>query len=91
MLLSLDGNKGLIKQLNYKNMQPIVREGKSYLEIKQDKNGFVKCPFCLKKHQHGKVSGHRIAHCDNSVSMSAISIGGEFYKKEDGYFVNYIN
>jgi hypothetical protein len=25
------------------------------------------CPYCHQRHYHGRVEGHRVAHCDPSV------------------------
>ena len=69
-------------------MKVIKKDGKNYLEVKADKNGFIKCPFCLKKHQHGKVNGHRLAHCANSSTTTEFIIEDQHYKKEDGYFIS---
>ena len=69
-------------------MKAIKKEGKSYLEIKSDYDGVIECPFCFEKHKHGKESGHRIAHCNSKVLP--VFFDGEWHKKEDGYFINYL-
>jgi hypothetical protein len=31
----------------------------------------VYCPYCGKKHYHGKVEGHRVAHCMTQTSETS--------------------
>lgn len=46
-----------------------IHDGKKYAIIYRKKGSEVTdpCPFCSKSHRHGKVLGHRIAHCKDEL------------------------
>jgi len=58
-------------------MSKIIENGIIYPIVKANKNGVVKCPYCLKMHKHGKGNGHRIAHCEPAFKS----------KQNNGYYV----
>ncbi len=78
-----------IKSPKNKNMITKVEDGKKYIVVTANKNGIIKCPFCEKKHIHGKMSGHRRNHCDVKNNVYSIKVDGVVYLKEDGYIVDY--
>ena len=63
------------------------------ITLKADKNGFVNCPFCLKKHKHGTKggNGHRIPDCNELLMINPVFSNGKWHFKENGYFVEFIN
>lgn len=72
-------------------METIEKNGIVYALLKADKCGYVKCPFCLQTHRHGRGGvekiQHRIAHCDKSqIKFKKI---GEC-EQERGYYVEFI-
>lgn len=49
-----------------------------------------RCPFCKKKHNHGRSEGHRIQHCNRSSSDAPIQItlsDGDVVNNDHGYIL----
>jgi len=46
------------------------------------------CPFCGKRHIHGAVDGHRLAHCPHKKRRDVTAPDGTRLSPEDGYFLN---
>lgn len=61
------------------------------LIVKADKNGYVNCPFCGKKHKHGKFggNGHRIPDCNSPLINNPIFSSDGWHFKKDGYYVEF--
>lgn len=70
-------------------MRTKVEDGKKYIVLTANKKGEIKCPFCEKKHIHGKMSGHRNPHCDVKNNVFSINVDENIYLKSDGYIVDY--
>ena len=65
----------------------ITVQGKKYIEIWTDADGYIKCPFCNKIHKHGIKGGHghRLAHCGQRDLK--IKFKGITFNNNDGYFI----
>jgi len=63
---------------------------KVYPLLKANEQGIILCPFCFKKHKHGKPGGHRIAHChkDEIIAYAIVTKNGVIYQ-ENGYYIEY--
>ena len=47
-----------------------------------------KCPFCCRKHTHGKGEGHRVGHCKDTINSNFIAINtiSAFIASDSSYF-----
>ena len=50
------------------------------------------CPFCGRRHRHGKGDGHRVAHCGNSyiICTKRNAKDGTVLEQERGYIIRTI-
>ena len=47
----------------------------------------VKCPYCLKKHDHGLEPGHRRSHCDKNDPVNGIATGERSFSCNYSYTI----
>lgn len=72
-------------------MKTKLEDGIYYPVLTADENGFINCPFCHKKHKHGKPNGHRMAHCDfKEIGNQPSFIDGSYFFQSRGYFIEHI-
>ena len=72
------------------NAKGIERDGKLYLLLLQDPvTGRTEpCPFCGKRHIHGKTPGHRSQHCPPQFwGVSVQNDRGQTFSCNDGYYI----
>ena len=68
--------------------EPTSEELKPFAIIWRKKGEFVTdpCPFCGKRHEHGRfLDGHRIVHCNKPLEF--IASDGTLLESKDGYVI----
>jgi hypothetical protein len=69
-----------------------IHEGRAFLILWRDQDEYgcpcAPCPFCGKRHQHGKGDGHCARHCPRDESLEFVIAGdGTEIRRDNGYFV----
>lgn len=70
-----------------------IKDGKAYPIIWRkigSKDGKTDpCPFCEKRHYHGKNEGHRVVHCPSTAPKSVFIAGIEIFRQYGYYLKEY--
>ena len=63
--------------------------GKEYIVLwrEKEKSETEFCPFCGKRHIHGKGDGHRVSHCTSGEDIFTRKSDGKVFKQSQGYIV----
>jgi hypothetical protein len=66
-----------------------VMDLRAYAVIRRDTENSETdyCPFCGKKHRHGKGDGHRGVHCSSPAAREEVQAGNVTLRKSDGYII----
>ncbi len=77
-----------------KNISPIepkteFHNGEEYIVLwrENEESPTDFCPFCGKRHIHGKGDGHRVSHCAFDDGIFTRKSDGKIFKQSQGYFV----
>jgi len=66
-----------------------IQDGEEYVvlwrETEDSPTDF--CPFCGKRHTHGKGDGHRVSHCAFDDDTFTRKSDGKIFKQSQGYIV----